>query len=297
MLSLSKTPALCFAVFCSVLTFGAAGAIAQKPVEAQSAQVVPIEEAMLSFSIPGVLEIVIPQEGSEIKAGEPIISLKDEAARVQVAVAKKEADNDVEVRYAQTAADVAETEYEQAKAANERLEYVVSTLEMERLRLAAERAVLQIEQAEFQLDVASLQADKAEADLRMHHIAAPFDGVVRKRFKTVGQAVGQAEPVLEVIRLDAVKVEGWVTLAESARIKPGDKVTIQLLLNGAPVLGDRTFDGVLRGEAPDVDRISGKVLVWAEVPNPDNILKVGLEAKMTITPQKGSGVETTYLEQ
>jgi multidrug resistance efflux pump len=178
------------------------------------------------------------------------------------------------------------------------LENVVSILEVERLRLAAERARLQIEQAEHQLAVAALRADEAEANLRMHHITAPFEGVVTNRFMTRGQAVRQGDAVLKVIRTDAVKVEGEVTLAESARIKPGDKVTIQLLLpGGAPALGDRPFEGVLRGEAPDVDPISGKIVVWAEIPNPERILKVGLGAKMTIIPQKGSSVETTYLEQ
>jgi hypothetical protein len=85
-------------------------------------------------------------------------------------------------------------------------------------------------------------------------------------------------------------------LAEAARIKPGDAVEVQVTLpDGTLPLGDRKFPGVLRGEAPNVDPISGKVLVWAEVANPDNILKVGLGAKMWITPQKGRSVQTTYL--
>ena len=297
MISLSNGPVRFLLLFGLGLTIGTTNATAQKPVEAKSSRVLPIEEATLSFSLPGVLEMVAPQQGSEIKEGELIISLKDEVARVQRDVAKKEADNDVEIRYAEKASEVAQAEYEKALDANRRLEYTVSTLEIERLKLAAERALLQIEQAEFQLAVAALRADEAEANLRMHHITAPFDGVVTDRFKTRGQAVSQAVPVLNVIRTDAVKVEGWVTLAESARIKPGDKVTIQLQLpDGALPLGERPFEGVLRGEAPDVDPIRLQVRVWAEIPNPDNILKVGLGAKMTITPQKGS-VETTYLEK
>lgn len=303
---LSNAPARVFFLLTSILTIGAACPILQaqtdsrQSVEIERCRVLLIHKVKLAASVPGVLEFVTPGEGDLVEAEQEVAGLQDDVILAQKAIALKEAENDVEKRFAVKSAEVADAEYSKAQEANRRLERVVADVEMQRLKLAAERAHLQIEQAEHQLEVNQLKADEAEANLKTHRIKAPFKGVVTEKFKSRGEAVRQGENILEIISTDEVKVVGDVTLEESVRLNRGDRVKVVLSLAGKDAAGnprEKEFDGVLKMVAPEVNPVSGKIRVMAFVQNPDNILKAGLTAKMTIFPQKSDSIETTLLDR
>jgi hypothetical protein len=81
-----------------------------------------------------------------------------------------------------------------------------------------------------------------------------------------------------------VRVEGDLGVQDLWRVKPGTPVEVQLTLEGANLdVEKKTF----RGHIGFVDVIAnslGRTRFWAEVPNPDNILRPGLKATMTIFP-------------
>ena len=295
-----ESPGWHFAVFALALTIGTTGAIAQdkspppKSISLDQCHIKLIGEVEVASGIPGVLDYVTPEEGDPVAKGEPIVGLKADVPLAQKAVALKEAQNDVEVRYAQKAAELADAEYVKAVEANRRLEGTVASVELDRLRLAAERAHLQIESAELDLEVASLKANEAEANLMAYNLKAPISGVVTKRDKSAGEAVRQGDVILKIQITDRVRVEGWVDLVDSFRIKPGDPVKVHLDIPGVKLkIEDEEFDGVLKFVDLTVEPVFRKVKVWAEVQNPKNILKAGLTAKMTITPRKTEIVQTT----
>ena len=252
----------------------------------------------VASGIPGVLDFVKPEEGDLVKANEQIVGLKADVVLAQKAIALKEAENDVEIRYAEKAAELADAEYEKAREANHRLKGTVAAVEIDRLRLAAERAHLQIEQAEHQLEVANLKANEAQANLEAYQLKSPINGVVTKRYKSKGEAVHQGDPILKIQITDRVRVEGYVDLVDSFRIKPGDPVKVHLDIPKVNLkIEEEQFDGVLKFVGLSVEPITGKVRVWAEVQNPKNILKAGLTAKMTISPRKTEIVQTTLLDK
>jgi membrane fusion protein (multidrug efflux system) len=247
-----------------------------------------IDQVTLASDRMGILAFVEPDEGDRVEAGQVIAGLRDEIARATVARAQKESENDVEVRYAHKAAEVAQVEYEKAIEANQRVRGAVPDIEVRRLKLAAERSLLQIEQAEHQMQINKLTRDEAQAQLDTHHVTAPFSGVVTRRFRSKGEAVRQGDPILEVVSTDRVRVEGDVAIAAAWRISPGMPVRVRLDVPGAPRSAeDPVFEGKVAFVDVTVEPVTRRVRVWAEVENPGNVLRAGLGARMVILTEAG----------
>ncbi len=300
-MSLSNLLTRYFLLFVLGITIGTTNAIAQnppsvsKPITVKGCDVLLIDEVQLASGVPGVLAIVTPDEGDEVRAERVIVTLQDDVVMAQKMIAMKEAKNDVEVRYSQKAAELADAEYQKALEANRRLRGVVAAVEISRLRLAAERAHLQIEQAEHQLEVANLRVQEAEANLQVYQIKAPFDGIVTRKYKSRGEAVRQGDPILEIKSLNRVRVEGYVNVKDMFRIKRGDQVMVHLELAGMDQVTMQELKGTLKFVDLSVEPINQQVRVWAEVKNPDGILRPGLNATMKIQPNSKPAVETTML--
>jgi multidrug efflux pump subunit AcrA (membrane-fusion protein) len=106
--------------------------------------------------------------------------------------------------------------------------------------------------------------------------------------KHTGEAVQQGDPILRVVRTDVVRVEGYVSIADAFRVRPGDSVKVRLdaqTLGQLPKeLAERVFEGKIAFVDPTAKLVSNGVRVWASVPNEGNLLRAGLPALMEITP-------------
>jgi len=284
-------------------TAGSSGAATSHPsatpsnvIRAERGRVILADEAVLASDRPGILEFVEPEEGAEVKKGQQVAGLKDEVAAAALRVAEETAKNDIEIRYAQAAAAVAEQEYRKSLQANKRTKDAIPEVEVERLRLSAERARLQIEKAEMDQEVARLQAEEKAAELATYQVTCPLDGVVTRVLKHDGEAVQQGDPILQIVRTDTVRVEGFVHVADALRMKVGSAVRVRL--GGEAQSGQARLDvsrlpanvrgRVFEGKVGFIDVTANltthQVRVWAEVPNEGNLLLAGLPAEMEIVP-------------
>lgn len=243
-----------------------------------------IDRVTLASDRPGIIEFVGATEGADVAADEQIAGLKDDVARARLAVAKREAENDIEVRYAVKASEVADAEYEKTLEVNRKLPNGgIPDIEVQRLRLAAQRAELQIEQAQNQFIIAGLNLDQAEAELETYRIFAPFAGVVTKVHKFKGEAVRQGDPIIDIVSTRRVRVEADVGIGDVWSIRKGDPVAVRLDIPGEELaVEQRTFEGKVIFVEVGVHPLTREVRVWAEVDNPDGVLKEGLNARMTI---------------
>lgn len=260
---------------------------AQSPVQrpviaAQDSRILLKLEAILASERPGIVEAVLDEEGVVVQKDQEVARLKDGVTRATLAKEQEKARNDVQIRFAQKSSEVADKELEISASANKRLPGTVPEVEMQKLYLASEKARLQIEQAQFEMKIAVLTVNENEETLKTHQVVAPFSGTVSKIHRKRGEAVKQGDPILEIVNADIVKIEGFVTAAESYRIRPGDKVEAEVKL-ALPEAGG-TFPGVVKFIEPRVD-VGGRVKIVAEVQNPAGILRAGLEANMRIFPE------------
>jgi len=249
-----------------------------------------LRQVLLGFDRVGTIADLSLHEGKRVKAGEVIATLDDEVAVAALASARKKASNDVHKRYATASYAVSKNEHLQALLANKNAGMdVVPKIEIKRLFLAEQRSQLQIEQAVHDQAVAELDSSLAQAQLNTYRLRAPFDGIVTRRFKQKGEAIRQGDAVIELVDISTMKVEGRIPLGQALRLRPGQKVLVQLVdsEDRAGVLPSEfkraRFPGRLVFIDPGVSLVGERdVRVWAEVANLGGLLRHGLTAHITI---------------
>ena len=271
-------------------------ALQSKPVVLHECLIVPVHNARLATDRPGVLAIVQPKEGDRVREGQIVARLMDEVAKASVEVAKLVADDQVEIQYATKLNAVDTIEYEKDLDVNRQHFNTVPDLEVRRAKLAMERSALQIGKAKHEIEVNLLKAKQAEAELQTYRITAPFDGLVTHVLKSRGEAVRQGDTILEVINTDFVRIEGKATVNDVWNVKVGAPVTVRLEIPDAELAVEKQ---VFHGQIGFVDVVASgssfSTRVWAQVANPENILRPGLRAVMSIEPLSpdAGGVKTS----
>jgi multidrug efflux pump subunit AcrA (membrane-fusion protein) len=199
---------------------------------------------------------------------------KQRIAQGELDAAKAQADSTAEIEAAEKGRDVALTEYEQQKDIRARQPGAVSILELNRARFQWERSLAQISVANTEHRVAGLtavmkqaQLDATAVELDRKRIQSPIQGQVVEVYKHEGEWVQPGDPVLRLVRLDKVRVEGFVYAAEASRNElegkpvqvvvylPGDK---QVTVNGRVDYASPIIEGSGRNR---------QYRIWAEVEN------------------------------
>ena len=256
------------------------------PIDIKRCRIQLIDHVILASDRPGILEYVEPEEGHNVEHKQTIAKLKDDVAAAAYVTAAKRAENDVQIRYAQKAREVAEAEYSMAVLTNKKLPGTVPQIEVERLQLAEEKGALQIEQAQVEHLIAGLTRDEAKAQLETYTIDAPFAGQVTRVYKKRGEAVRQGDPILELVSTKRVKVEGYIGIEHVWSVKPGTPVEVWLDIPDADLPQEKQrFKGRISFVDVKVQPVTRQCRVWAEVVNENNILRMGLNARMRIMPR------------
>jgi multidrug resistance efflux pump len=264
----------------------------QGPIVLKICEIKAVQTAHVATDRPGVISVVDPKEGDTVKEGMEIVRLMDEVPKANWEVAKLVANDQIEVEFATEAHRVDELEYKKSVAANRQAPGTISEIELERLKLNAVKSGLQIKKATHDIAVNDMKAKESKAELDTFHILAPFDGFVSKVLKYRGDAVRQGDTILEMVNTDMVHVEGMVADRDIWRVKRGSPVTVQLDIQDVDLEIEKQ---VFRGKIGFVDQVAnmGRTRVWAEVPNPGNVLRPGFNAIMTILPDDGNAGTAT----
>jgi len=256
-----------------------------------------IDEVEVPAREAGVLTEVAVVEGQQVAEGDLLARIDDTKARVmeevaqyKLDVANTEAGNDINKRYAEAAAAVAKAEVESAVAANRKAPGAVPQTEVNRLLLQHRQFLLQIEQAAHELGIAKVTVLVREAELKAAaedvsrlQITASLDGVVEKVYRRKGEWVQPGEPVMKLLRMNRLWIEGFV---DGTRYTPADvrgrDVTVTVALPGRR----EQFQGKVVF-ASSVVEAGPQFLVKAEVDNRLDpagnwVLRSGLNATMAI---------------
>jgi len=264
----------------------------QGPIILKNCEIKAVQTARVATDRPGVISLVDPKEGDTVKEGVEIVRLMDEVPRANWEVAKLVANDQIEVEFATKSNRVDALEYAKSVAANQQAPGTISEIELERLKLNEVKSGLQIKKAKHDIAVNEMKAIESKAELETFHILAPFDGFVSKVLKSRGEAVRQGDTILEMVNTDMVHVEGMVTDRDIWRVKRGSPVTVQLDIRNVDLDIEKQ---VFRGKIGFVDQVAtmGETRIWAEVPNPGNLLRPGFNAIMTILPDDGNAGAAT----
>ncbi|HVN30129.1 MAG TPA: efflux RND transporter periplasmic adaptor subunit, partial [Candidatus Binataceae bacterium] len=222
----------------------------------------PKEKAVLASEVMGAMANIYADMGDQVKAGQVLAQ--------------------IDPREYQLRLDSAQAQFEQAQARRANAEANFQRMsELNKQHLIAaqqfDQTSAEMRMAEADADAAEKQVGIARKKLGDTFIKAPFNGWVQQRMVSLGEHVGEGTPLYQLIATDPIKLRAPIPERFVPMAKLG--LPIDLTIDARP---DKVFHGAVTRIAPALDDASRTLLVEAEVPNPDGILKPGFFAHVTI---------------
>jgi len=207
--------------------------------------------AVLRAELPGQILQLHFEDGQQVKQGDALFSI--EATVLEA-----------EVNEARANVEQSEAAYNRAKELIE--DKLISATDFDTAR------------ANYNVGVARLLS--SEARLSKAVIRAPFAGTVGLRTTNVGDYATTGQELVDVVRLDPLRVDFSVPETLLAQIQPGQSVRVSV---GA--YPNEYFTGTITAIAPQIDVSGHSVTIRARLPNEDLKLRPGLFAQVSITLQ------------
>ncbi len=147
-----------------------------------------------------------------------------------------------------------------------------------RLNLERERATSEFGISSLTVERTKKSVEVAKEQLSRRQLRSPLTGIVVEKLRHRGEWVEAGEPVLRIIRIDRLYVEGYVDAALVDQSSRGRPVTV----TGESRQGPITVAGTIVFVSPEIDSVNGQVEVKAEISNPALALRPGQPVQMTI---------------
>jgi macrolide-specific efflux system membrane fusion protein len=253
----------------------------------------PVQEVDVPAREAGLLVSVEVKEGQTVEQDQLLAQVDDtaahlekEQANLEVQIARANAENEVNLRFARKSLDVAKAELQRAEQSNRSFAKSVSDSEMDRLSLVVERSVLAVEQAEHEQKLADLtlqaresMARSAQEKVQRHQLLAPFPAIVVQIQRQRGEWVTPGEAVVRVRRIDRLRAEGYLPASDARPDLQGRQVDLLIDLPDRP---GTKFPGEIIFLDPEIDPVNAQMRIWVEVDNTKGQLLPGMRASMNL---------------
>ena len=224
--------------------------VSRRPIAASyagTATLEPLAESQVVAKTSGVALEVLVEEGQQVKAGQPLVRLDADRARLSVA---------------------------QAQAQLRKLENNYSRAQ----QLVAQQLISagEVDQMRYDLENARAQHEMAKLELSYTTVVAPISGVVASRDIKPGNFVQINSPIFRIV--DSQRLEATLNVPEReiAKLRPGQQVKLV-----ADALPGREFIGSVDRVAPVVDTGTGTFRVVAAFAG-DGELQPGMFTRLGI---------------
>ncbi|WP_020399207.1 efflux RND transporter periplasmic adaptor subunit [Kordiimonas gwangyangensis] len=214
------------------------------------------ESVTLTARVSDTVSKVQFEDGQVVKRGDVLIKLEDDEERAQLSEA--------------------EANLKEAERSFERIKNLVK-------QGNASTAALDTEQR--RLDEARYRLQAAKARLDDQRIVAPFDGLLGLRQVSEGSLVTSNQPITTIDAIDTIKLDFSVPERFIATLKPGQAVEAKV-----SAYPDRVFSGKITTIDSRIDPVTRSVIVRAEVPNEDRLLRPGLLMTVQVLSRSWEGL-------
>lgn len=144
-------------------------------------------------------------------------------------------------------------------------------LELDEAQLNRGISRLTVEQMRTSVEVAAEKVDRM-------NMKSPLTGLVVEKLHHAGEWVEAGDPVLRVVRLDVLYVEGFVGADQVDQSFQGRDVVVTGQARG----GSISVNGRVVFVSPEIDSVNGQVQVRAEIDNQQLQLRPGQSVEMVI---------------
>ncbi len=242
----------------------------------------------------GQLSMLNVVEGQDVKLGQELGQIDDEVPKLELARSEREleiaayqAQNTVDQRFAIASRDVAENELNRSLDSRKVFEKSVSLSEIDRLRLMFQRAELSAEQAAHDMEVARLTKSQKEKEVELYGtlvrrraITSPLSGRVIEILHREGEWLERGQPIVRIVELTKMRVQALVDGRKHGQELLGSNVvlTVKLPHSDMPM----EFSGEIVFVSPELSGVSRTMKVFAEVENPQKLLRAGDRGELKI---------------
>lgn len=206
------------------------------------------ESVQLAPEIAGRVSEIRFDEGQPVKSGDLLVRLDDTLA--------KASEEEMRVRL-----DLATTNYDRAK----------------RLAGTGSGTGRDLDVALAERNTAAALLNSQRAQLAKLDITAPFDGIVGLRRVSPGSYVGAGTALVNLEKIDVIKVDFKIPEANLRRVRIGQEVEITV-----DAIADRTFAGTIYAIDPMLDVNGRAISIRARLQNSDLALRPGLFARVVV---------------
>ena len=253
-----------------------------------------IEEVEVPAREVGQLNMIQVKEGKTVEKGAVLAQIEDseamlllQQAKLEYEMARLKAANDVDLRFARKAHEVANAELQRAEDSIKKYPKSISKTELDRLKLTSEKSELEIEQAAEERKTTQLEASlKQNAEqvaslaVQRRKVVSPINGMVVQILIRNGEWVRPGDTVLRILRLDRLRAEGLINASRLQEQDLQDR-PVTLVVNPG-TKQSMEFQGKISFVSPEINPVNNQTRVWAEIENPDLKLKPGMRASLII---------------
>lgn len=253
-----------------------------------------IEEVEVPAREVGQLNMIKVKEGMTVEKGAVLAQIEDaeamlllQQASLEYEMARLKAANDVDLRFARKAHEVANAELQRAEDSIKKYPKSISKTELDRLKLTSEKSELEIEQAAEERKTTQLEASlKQNAEqiaslaVQRRKVVSPINGMVVQILIRNGEWVRPGDTVLRILRLDRLRAEGLINASRLQEQDLQDR-PVTLVVNPG-TKQSMEFQGKISFVSPEINPVNNQTRVWAEIENPDLKLKPGMRASLII---------------
>lgn len=282
---------LLFSLFAlAVVGLPAATSLAVQNDTYDEALVIAIQNTIIASEAPGIVNSIEVEPGDDVAVAQVLASLNREKyrAELEVAVAEEkiavlQAENRVDLEFAQKSAEVNQKLLDRGQQAQAAYPKSITLTDLDRLQLELEQSLLSAKQAEMELAAAKLTAELrgrmrhvAEINLQQRNVSAPFGGRVAQIYVQPGQWINAGEPMVRLTDLSRLRIQAYFGKDVYHQIRKGSRATYEFSVGGeivqVPVeisfVGSEFIDGIFQ--------------VWADVDNSNGKLLPGLKGRLVV---------------
>ncbi|NNJ26900.1 efflux RND transporter periplasmic adaptor subunit [Alienimonas chondri] len=248
----------------------------------------------------GVLSKLAVPELGVVKQGDVVATLDDAAARIardaaagQLALTRRQAEEDSARAYAETAVEFAREALSRIEAIRERNPASASLDEVDNRRRSLAEAEAALAQKTLDKEVKTLEVAAEKLDLELaehtlarHQLTSPLAGVVEEHLRQPGEWVEPGTPVVRVLRLDVLRAEGFADY-DAVRDRLNAPAAVIYTVPGAPPEQKPIRrEGRVTYIGSEVVPSTGEVRVRATIDNAGLELRPGLKVRLEIGDNK-----------
>jgi RND family efflux transporter MFP subunit len=237
----------------------------------------------------GLIQECLVRPGDRVKAGQVLGRLfnRDVLAEIEVHATSLES-SEIAIRQREAALEVERAKLRRAENLISRNALSIQDFQIQQLEVKNRDLELKAAMQGRRMAESQLQQSRALAAAR--EIVSPHDGVVVEIYRNVGEAITAGIPVFRVVKVDRMRITGYLNAGDAWRVQPGQAVRVRPELEGDDLpIEQEVFKGRITFVDSEIDPKTLTCRVFADVDNRSGLLRSGLECRMEIDQKETPG--------